>query len=136
MNNPYQPPVAALSVPEVEIPEELAKDIRNGWVAACVSGVFTLIIVLVAVSGTPILNFDAWAFLDVALIFGLAFGVYRKSRVASTILLIYFVISKILLIVASGQASGIVMAIIFGLYYTKAMIATYKIQALQKATLI
>ncbi len=136
MDNPYQPPVAALSTPEVEIPDELAKDIRNGWVAACISGVFTLVIVLIAVSGTPILNFDAWAFLDVALIFGLAFGVYRRSRVASTILLIYFVISKILLIVASGQASGIVMAIIFGMYYTKAMIATYKIQALQKATLI
>jgi hypothetical protein len=132
MENPYSAPEASIEQSAPRVPDDVAKDIRNGWIAACISGVLTLAITIVATSGTKIYSFDAWSFLDVALIFGLAFGIYKKSRTAATIMLVYFIISKILLFAEAGKPTGLIMAIIFGYYYTKAMIATYKWHSIRK----
>jgi uncharacterized membrane protein len=133
MENPYSAPSASVEPPAHEVPEDVAKDIRNGWIAACISGTLTLIVTVIAMSGTEIQSFNAWSMLDVVFIFGLAFGIYKKSRAAATCMLIYFIVSKIILYIEAGKPTGIVLAIIFGYYYAKAMAATYKWHSIKKA---
>lgn len=109
-----------------------AKAIRNGWVAAMVSASLTALLAGVGLFKQPSdakLDYflDPWLFVDVGLLLVFAFFVYRKSRVASTILVIYFLAGRILLISELGAAasSGTLLAIVFFLFYVTAMRGTY-----------
>jgi hypothetical protein len=62
---------------------------------------------------------------DVVLIVVLAIFIFRKNRVASTFLVLYFVLSKAFMWYEMGKAQGLIMTIIFLLYYVTAMRATY-----------
>ena len=95
---------------------ELAKTrIKNAYIGGVIIGVATLLFTIVAItSGNNILGFDAWALLDVILIFGLTFGVYKKSRVCAVLLFLYFVISKIILFMETGKPIGLIMAFLIG----------------------
>jgi hypothetical protein len=125
--NPYAPPRAAVGLAPVEslVPDAILKKIRNAWVAGLISAGITLVFTLLAVSGTRLIGFGAWQLLDVALILALAFGIYRKSRVCAIVMFVYFVASKIMLISQTGNASGIVMALIFLYYYALGIQGTF-----------
>ena len=114
--------------------EEIDKKIKNGWIAAIISGIMTLgLILLAATTGGTLENlFNVWTTIDVILVFALAFGIYKKSRFASTTMLIYFLISKILIFIETGKPTGAVMAIIFFYFYFQAMVATYQYHKLVK----
>lgn len=133
--NPYAAPKSDVSI-EVpfEIPAKLAKNIRNGWIAAIVSGVMTIAIMILAITTGTLANlFDIWTSLDVILIFVLAFGIYKKSRTAATIMFVYFLASKIWIVVETGRASGLLMGFIFLYFYFQAMVATYQYHKLRKS---
>jgi hypothetical protein len=69
---------------------------------------------------------DPWSLVDVALIAVLAGYVFRKSRVASTLLVVYFALNKIVMWVDLGtSAAGLILPIVFMLYYVTAMRGTY-----------
>jgi len=123
--NPYSAPTAHVADPTPEIPEDIRKKIKSAWVAAAISGSITLVVTLVAMSGTDILGFSAWELIDVGLIFGLAFGIYKKSRACAVVMLTYFVISKIILMVQSGKPSGVVLSIIFIYYFWQGVSGTF-----------
>lgn len=115
-SNPYLAPEAPLddARPTMQVPDAILKKIRNGWIAGLVSGVLTLVVTLLAMSGQKILFFNAWSLVDVALIFGLSFGIYRKSRVCAILMLVYFVGSKIFIYAQAGfSGGGLIMPIIF-----------------------
>lgn len=61
--------------------------IRSAWIAGTISGVVTLIFTFIL--ETP------GMFIDVLLIFGLTWGIYKKSRICAVIMFIYFILSKI-----------------------------------------
>lgn len=124
-SNPYAAPTAAVADVAPEIPADIAKKIKSAWIAACISGTVTLVMTLIAMRGTPILELDAWSLLDVGLIFALAFGIYKKSRVCAVVLLAYFILSHILVMMASGKASGLLVALIFGYYYVQGIVGTF-----------
>ena len=123
--NPYTAPATTSAVSIRDVPEEILKKIKHAWVAAVISGCITLVATLVAMSGTDILGFSAWELIDVALIFGLAFGIYRKSRACAVIMFVYFIASKILIMMETGRATGIFMAIIFGYYFWQGIAGTF-----------
>ena len=123
--NPYSAPAAYVADVTPEIPEDIRKKMKGAWVAAAVSGSLTFAITLVAMSGTPILGFSAWELLDVGFIFGLAFGIYKRSRACAVAMLVYFVISKIIFLVESGKPSGVVMSVIFIYYFWQGVSATF-----------
>ncbi len=106
------------------------KAIKYGWIAATVSAVFTLILAVLGFfihSDNQILQYalDPWLLVDVVLIAVLAFFVFKKSRTAATILLIYFILSKIMEWMDTHSFSGGGIALIFILIYFNAMRATY-----------
>ena len=129
--NPYQSPqssVRASAQPEPgEIPEDIRKDIRNGLIAAVVTCTLT-----VCVTVFQMFRFGhedpeaAWNLVDVGLVALLAIGIWRNSRVAATTMLVYFVLSKILQLVETGQPAGLVLSFVFIYFYYKAMMATYR----------
>ncbi len=104
--------------------------IRNGGIAALFSAgittVFAVIGFFVQTSDADLgVLLDPWLLVDVAVILLLAVFVFRKSRLASTLLLIYFVSGKIYLWAEIGAPRGIFLAIIFFLYYFTAMRGTF-----------
>lgn len=130
-SNPYESPavvIAETRLPlERDVPEEISRPITHGWVAACVSCVMTLLVTLIALFGDSAGNTDAaWNFVDVALIAGLAFGIYKRSRTAATIMLAYFVLSKVLIMINTGMSSGLVLGLLFTIFYFRAMTATFR----------
>ncbi|MGH8025172.1 MAG: hypothetical protein ACREO0_00450 [Pseudoxanthomonas sp.] len=123
--NPYSAPTAVIGDPVLEVPDDILKKIKHGWVAALFSAGITLLVTLIAMSGTDILGFSAWELIDVALILGLAFGIYKKSRTCAVFMLVYFIISKIVLMAESGQPTGIPMALVFGYFFWQGVSGTF-----------
>lgn len=132
--NPYLPPVADVAVERAmpEVPPEVQKKIKQAWIAGAISGSMTLLFTLLAISGTKAAGFNAWNFIDVVLIFGLAFGIYKKSRACAVLMLVYFVVSKILIAIETGSVSGTVLAIIFIYYYAQGIAGTFAYHQLVK----
>ncbi|MBL8740958.1 MAG: hypothetical protein JNK04_07690 [Myxococcales bacterium] len=133
--NPYSAPQSdeRLPPPEVDIPDEVEKKIRNAWIAGLISGSLTLLVTLLALAGTSLLGFTGWELIDVALIFGLTFGIYKKSRACAVALLVYFVGSKILMMVEGGAPSGLVMAAVLAYYFAQGVSGTFEYQRRMRA---
>lgn len=138
--NPYQPPASSVAPyrtesKPVELPERIGKKIRHAWVAAVFSGSVTLIFALVAMNvGSDLgVGFSEWMLVDVVLIFGLAYGISRKSRVCATTMFLYFLGSKIYIWSASGSASGLPLAFVFLYFFYQGMAATFEYHKLQEA---
>ena len=132
--SPYAPPKADLGEPaKIEVPDDIARKIRNGWIAALVSAAFTAGLVALALSTGAMENlFDIWSTADIVLILVLAFGIYKKSRVAATAMLVYFLASKILIMVETGKPSGLLLSLVFLYFYFQAMVGTYQYHKLLK----
>lgn len=62
-----------------------------GWIAAAFVGLITLIFSLTGGRGFTRLNL-----IDAALMFGLAYGIYRHSRTCSVLVLVYYLVNRAL----------------------------------------
>lgn len=126
-SNPYSPPTSDVAIEQAlpDIPEDIQNRIKGAWVAGIISGCMTLAITLLAIGGTSVLGFNAWNFVDVALISGLTFGIYRNSRTCAVLMLVYFVVSKIMIMVDGGSSSGIVMSLVFIYYFGRGVMGTF-----------
>lgn len=105
--------------------EQAEKAIKTAWSAGIISGVLTLIVTLVAMAGYSFMDFSAWNLLDVAVIAGLTFGIYRKSRTCAVVMLVYFIGSKFLIWSETKSVSGLPMALIFSWFFFQGMRGTF-----------
>lgn len=115
---------------ELKDEKSCKRAIRNGVIAALVSASITLLFAVFSffvTSEDKTLQYllDPWILVDVVLLLVLAFFVYKKSRTASTILLVYFIASKISTWYDLGEVRGAAISLIFFLFYLNAMRATY-----------
>jgi tryptophan-rich sensory protein len=104
--------------------------IRNGGVAAFISaavtGLFAAAGFFINSSDTTFSYLmDPMLTVDVVLIVVLGVLVFRKSRIASTLLVVYFAASKALLWYQLGQAQGLPLSVLLMFYYVTAMRATF-----------
>jgi hypothetical protein len=107
------------------------KRIKQAWIVGVIGGVITLIATLLSVAGVDILDVNIYVLIDVVLVFGLAYGIYRKSRVCAVIMFVYFVGTKILMLVESGRPSGLVMAALFGYWFFQGIRGTFAYHKLE-----
>lgn len=131
-SNPYTAPVTHGVPPapaDLMLPEEITKPIRNGWVAACVSGALTLLFATLAANGKALPGMSSMMFIDVVLILGLGFGIYRKSRVCAVLMLVYFIASKILMLMQGFNLVNIAFGVAFCIVYFQAARATFAYHA-------
>jgi hypothetical protein len=132
--NPYTAPIAEVIVEQSDelIPPDILKKIKSAWIVGIISGCMTLVLTLIAIYGMSVLGLNVWNLLDAALIFGLTFGIYKKSRSCAVLMLIYFVGSKIIIIADTGKFSGAIVSIIFIHYYLQGVIGTFAYHKLLK----
>ena len=109
-----------------ETDARIARDIKNGVIAACFSLASTLLMTVLAMSQGKLMGYSAWNFIDAALIAVLAWGMYRRSRIAVTLMLVYFVLSKIMEVSQTGNVSSLLVGAVFAYFYTRAALATYQ----------
>jgi len=114
-DNPYSAPNTVSERATVETTDPaIAGKIKN----ACLGGVIFAGIMLWAgivalVHRHNVLGLDAWALLDSAIILGLTYGVYRKSRVCALLLCASFIAFKIVMLKATGDVGAIIPALLF-----------------------
>lgn len=115
---------------------EAIKATKNGAIAACISATVTAIIVVIAISsdteGTLALFNDLANLFDVALILGCAFGMYKRSRVASVLIFIYFIAAKIIISIETQTYSGLGVALVFLYFYGKAIQGAFVYHKIEK----
>jgi serine/threonine-protein kinase len=128
MDPTYATPKANLELPpeaSPEIPEDVLKRIKHGWVAGLVSIAITTLFTVLALAGANPLGLDAWAFVDVVIMLGLVYGMYRKSRVCAVLIFLFFALNKIIMWTESGSVSGLPLAVVFFWYYGQAIRGTF-----------
>ena len=132
----YSPPKAAVDDRAGQeafvAPPEVMKLIRAGCLAGVISAAITLVVTLVAIAGNPVLGFNAASFADVLVIVGLTLGIWRKSRTCAVLMLIYFLISKYLLLRQGFNPAGIVIAILFAWLYVQGVRGTFEYHRLRR----
>lgn len=115
---------------------EAIKATRNGAIAACISAAMTLLVVLLAISidfgGKLALWNDPLNILDVFLILACAYGMYRKSRVASIVIFVYFIAAKVIIAIETQAYSGIGLAAVFLYFYGRAIQGSFTFHKLAK----
>ncbi len=100
--------------------EKALKHIRNTYSLAILSGVITLILTILSTLGIWDLGLDLFELMEVVLVFGLAFGISKKSRVCAIILFTYYIINKAIIIFSNeriGGLGGLVIMFIFIIGY-------------------
>jgi hypothetical protein len=107
-HNPYAPPQAEVKDTQaaLEIPDDILKKIKGAWIAGVLSGCITLALALWTMTGASIPGWGPEMIIDAGLAFGLAYGIYRKSRTCAVILLAYFVISKVMIISETARRAA------------------------------
>lgn len=110
--------------------EECEKAIKNGWIAGLVSFLITLgfgIASFFTTSNHSSMKYflDPWILLDAILILILTFCIYKKSRIGATLMFLYFTISKLDAWYTLGKADGLIVSVLFFLFYLNAMRGTY-----------
>ena len=132
----YTPPKASVADvrndTEAQVPDAVLKKIRNAWVACIVSGVLTVILAVIAMNGNSMGGHSGYDVIDALFVFGLAFGISRKSRTCAMLMLAYFVLSKYLLFRAYGQVNGLLFGIVFLYFYAMGVQGTFEYHKLRK----
>lgn len=115
---------------------EAVKATRNGAIAAIISAVITVVVVLIAMNADADGKLAIWNdpsnFLDVLLVVACAYGMYRKSRGAAVIIFIYFIVSKIIIALETQIYSGFGTALLFLYFYGKAIQGSFVYHRLEK----
>ncbi|MDX5418704.1 MAG: hypothetical protein LPK09_05770 [Hymenobacteraceae bacterium] len=115
--------------------EKAEKHIRNAWIMGIISTAMTIVVSLVGAYSEDFRyssGFDTWTLLDAALIAGLTYGIYKKSRFSALGLLIYFVLSKFIAAAAEGQFPFGLGSLFFGYFYLMGTISAFKLHAHKK----
>lgn len=114
---------------------EAMKMIKAGWIAGVVVGSLTfLFTTLVVLTGKSALGLNAFAYIDVFIAYGLAFGIFCKSRVCAILMVVYYILSKIALMAAAGgppNVAGVVVPIALTICFIQAAVGTFKYHELK-----
>jgi hypothetical protein len=133
-DNPYAAPnsIVADVAEKWRAPDAVLKKIKGAWICGTISACLTLAVTILALSGTRLYGFTGWELVDVALIAGLTFGIYVKSRTCAVIMLVYFILAKILLIMQTGKPDGLLMGFVFIYFYFQGVLGTFEFHKLEK----
>jgi hypothetical protein len=96
-----------------------------GWIAAAIAGVATLTLSLTSSFGLTHYNL-----VDAALLFGLAYGIYRRSRICAVLALAYHILNRLMIFYRHDVPPiAIVLTLMFAVLYVLGVIGTFVHQA-------
>jgi hypothetical protein len=112
--------------------KEAENQIKLAWQAGIVTGSATLVLVALSLAGYNIISgIDALTILDACLAFGLSFGIYKKSRIAAVIMVVYFITNQAWAVIELQRFPGIV-SWVFLILYIRGVQGTFTYQKLSK----
>jgi hypothetical protein len=123
--NLYAAPQTILEVTEPSIPAGILGKNKTGWVTTLICGSMSLVMVLVRMSRAGAIGAEAWGFIDVVLMFGMAFGIYKKSRSCAVIMLLYYAAGKMVPLIAGGSYISIGVGLLFLFAFLQGMFGTF-----------
>ena len=93
-----------------------------GWIAAAVAGLITMVFSLVGGLGLTPLNL-----IDAALLLGLAYGIYRRSRACAVLVLVYHVGNRAFVYSHAQHVPAAIVAgdLVFGALFVLGIIGTF-----------
>ena len=100
-----------------------ARFVKCGWIAAAFAGALTAVCSFLRIYGL-----NGYNFLDAALLLGMAYGIYRGSRVCAIIALAYDLLSQAFLLMIHARGLnfiGLFSTIAFIVLYTLGVIGTF-----------
>lgn len=106
------------------------KHIRNAWITGTISAILTFIVSMIGAYSENVrmqYGCDTWTLLDVALIAGLTYGIYRRNRYCALGMLIYYLTCKFIAAASTGKFTGGIMAIIFAYFFFQGTRASFKL---------
>lgn len=130
--DPYSAPATPVVLPPPEAPVEVHRQIRDAWICATASGVITLVATLIGMAKDA---GAAWQLLDVAIILGLAYGIYRRSRACAVLMLVYWIGAKAYEIAETGRFSGWILAVLFAAAFAYGIKGTFAYHRLRREPL-
>ena len=92
-----------------------ARFVKCGWIAAAFAGALTAICSFLRIYGL-----NGYNFVDTALLVGMAYGIYRGSRVCAIIALVYDLLSQAFLLMIHARGLNFI-----GLFSTTAFVVLY-----------
>lgn len=101
--------------------------------AALLSASITLVLSVISCFGYSPLGMTPLSFIDVVVVFALAYGIYRKSRICAVIIFIYWVVGKIGQSIAIEEAGPLVAGVFFGFYFFQGIRGTFAYHRLIKS---
>jgi len=115
------------------VPSDPSSRIGLAWKAAIVSGCITAGVGVVSMftgeswmpNAAKPFSLDSSLIIDAVVIFALAFGVYKRSRVCAILLFAFFVLSKLIMMAYSQQFGQLPFAIAFGFCYWQGVSGTF-----------
>jgi len=101
--------------------QKIDKKIKHARIAAMISGTITLAASITLIYKQPEFQFSLFNMLslvDALIIFSMAYGIYKKSRLCAVLMFEYFLLSKLFIMSTSSQISlgAIIIGSIF-LYF-------------------
>ncbi|GAB6263574.1 hypothetical protein L4174_023205 [Photobacterium sp. CCB-ST2H9] len=115
---------------------EAIRATKNGAIAALISAFISLVVILIAINtnaeGKLAIMNDPANFFDVGLILVFALGVYKKSRIASVLVLVHFIVSKLIISIETQSVNGLWISFVFLYFYGKAIKGAFVYHKLDK----
>ena len=101
-----------------------------GWIAGAIAGLATLIFSLTSSYGLTHYNL-----VDAALLFGLAYGIYRRSRICAVLALAYHILNRLMIFYGHDVPPiAIVLTLMFAGLYVLGVIGTFVHHARRRST--
>ncbi|MFS0556139.1 hypothetical protein [Brevibacillus sp. 179-C9.3 HS] len=119
---------AAVSADAPDKTVKMSNQIKIACMGGIISSIITVIGIIISMSSnTDLFGINLWSLIDIALILGLTFGVYKKSRVCAILLFGLFLFSKFTLIVDNPEMirTGWMSILIFGYAFWQGIAGTF-----------
>jgi len=110
------------------------RDIRYAWVAALVSAVLTAgMVFLVSYLELPVFGFSLFSAINVVVLLAGAYGVWRRSRTAAVLLVVFFIVSQVSLRLEYPEVgySTSFLSVLFCILYWRGAVATFRLHRLE-----
>lgn len=115
-----------------EFEECIIKMRRGFWTVVFLATVSLIFAIIQNISQGFTAILSSGLFIDAVVIAIFALGVYRKSRASITIVLLYYIASKVLTYYVTGTINGTLIVILLLLFLSQATYSTYKYHSIRK----
>lgn len=109
---------------------------KNGAIAAFVSAAMTVLVVGIAIGtnadGQLAMFNDPLILIDVVILIGCAIGMLRKSRLASILIFIYFIVAKIIIAIETQAVNGLLLSVVFLYFFGRAIQGSFVYHRISK----